>query len=818
MKISYNWLKDYLHCNLNEQEIALLLTDIGLEVEAMETYESVKGGLTGFVTGVVLTCEKHPNAERLSKTTVDAGTGKILNIVCGAPNVAAGQKVIVALEGAVIYKGEENFKISRSKIRGEVSEGMICAEDELGIGDSHDGILILPDDVKIGMPAAEYFHVTTDTIFEIGITPNHADALSHIGVARDLAAAIKVRNLGEAVLTWPSGDSFQIDNNDLPIKITIEDTDGCLRYAGISVKGVKVQPSPDWLQTRLKSIGLRPVNNIVDISNYILFEYGQPLHTFDAGAITDNTVIIKKASPGSTFVTLDKVERKLSENDLLICNAAEPMCLAGVFGGEKSGVTANTTSVFIESACFNPVTIRKTSKLHGLKTDASFRFERGIDPNITVEALKRAAVMIKEIAGGTISSEITDIYPQPVPYAELLLKYSDIDRLIGKLLPRKEIQEILLAMQINILKENEESLLIAIPPYKVDVKITADIVEEILRIYGYNKIESGLQMRSSISFSKSPDQEKLYNRVADYLASNHFNEILTNSLSSSAYYADNKWFYADEGVIILNPLSKELDVMRQTLLFGGLESLSHNLNRKQANLKFFEFGTVFKLISKNTAADVTERFHERKMLSLLATGQEFSDHWNKPDKEVDFFFLHAFVQQILTMTGIDARQLTDDQLPAIYASGRAFRFNNKPLYSIGILDSGLTRKFDVNQRVIAAQIEWDFVVELSSKNQVSYKEVSRFPEVRRDLALVLDKTSTYSEIEKIAFKVNKHLLKRVNLFDVYEGDKIEQGKKSYAVSFILQDENKTLTDKEIDNFMQKLTYLLEQELGARIRK
>lgn len=818
MKISYNWLKDYLKCTLTEQQLALLLTDIGLEVEGIEQFESVKGGLQGFVTGEVLTCEKHPNAERLSKTTVDAGSGKILNIVCGAPNVAQGQKVIVALEGAIVYKGEESFKISRSKIRGEVSEGMICAEDELGIGESHEGILILPEDVKIGMPAADYFKITKDTIFEIGITPNHADALSHIGVARDLAAAVKVRGLGDVEIIKPDLTNFTVDNHDIPISIKIEDTDGCIRYAGISVSGVKVQSSPEWLQTRLKAIGVRPINNIVDISNYILFEYGQPLHTFDASTIAGNSVIVKKAAAGSTFVTLDKVKRKLSENDLLICNAEEGMCMAGVFGGVKSGVTNNTTSVFIESAVFNPVTIRKTSKLYGLKTDASFRFERGIDPDITVDALKKAAVMIRDIAGGYIASEITDIYPNPVKYSELLLKYAAVDKLIGVKLPVNEIKNILLSLQIIIIEEQEDALLIAIPPFKVDVKTTADVVEEILRIYGYNKIESGNQMRSSISFSKNPDQEKLYNRAADYLAANNFNEILTNSLSSSEYYSGSKWFPAQECVTILNPLSKELDVMRQTLLFGGLESLSHNINRRQLNLKFFEFGTVYKEVNKSIDVKVTERFHERKLLSLFVTGQEFNEHWKKPGNEVDFHFLNAVVQNLMKTLGIDTKLLIEDALPVYYAAGRAFKFNNKAVYSIGNLNTELTKKFDISQKVITAQLEWDYLVALTQKNKVSYREVPRFPEVRRDLALVLETNTSYSEIEKVAFKINKHLLKRINLFDVYEGDKIEAGKKSYAVSFILQDENKTLTDKEIDSFMQKLAYQLEQELGARVRK
>jgi phenylalanyl-tRNA synthetase beta chain len=817
MKISYNWLTDYLKCSLDVNAIALLLTDIGLEVEAIEKYESIKGGLKGFVTGKVITREQHPNADKLSKTTVDVGGERLLDIVCGAPNVAAGQKVIVALEGATVYKGDEGFKIGKSKIRGEVSEGMICAEDELGVGQSHEGILVLPEDTRIGLPASDYFSIVNDTMFEIGITPNHADALSHIGVARDLAAAIKVRKLGDVSVQWPDVSVFKPDNNELPVDIVVEDVNACPRYSGVTVSGITVGSSPEWLKNRLKAIGIRPINNVVDISNYILFEYGQPLHTFDAKAV-DGKVVVKKATPGSKFITLDHVERNLSPNDLLINNATDPMCLAGVFGGEKSGVTSETTSVFIESAYFEPVTIRKTSKLHSLKTDASFRFERGTDPEITVVALKRAAMMIKEIAGGRISSEIVDIYPSPLNYAELELKYSAIDKLIGEQISHETIIEILEALDIKIKRKDDTGLFIAIPTFKVDVKTTSDIVEEILRIYGYNKIESGLQMRSSISYSSKPDQEMLYNRVADYLVSNNFNEILTNSLSSSAYYNDERWFNHPETVAILNPLSKELDVMRQSLLFGGLESVAYNINRKQQNLKFFEFGTVYKVNTQNKSDKVTDRFNEKKLLSIIATGQVHSEHWNRIDKPVDFYFLNGYVINILKMMGVNHANLTSDELPLVYEVGQAFRYNNKPLYSVGILKPELGAKTGISQQIVAASIEWDYLVNLARQYKVTYKEVSRFPEVRRDLALVLENEVTYNEIEKVALKVNKHLLKRINLFDVYEGDKIEAGKKSYAVSFILQDESKTLTDKEIDSFMNKLAKALEQELGARIRK
>lgn len=818
MKISYNWLNEYLKCSLDENAIALLLTDIGLEVEGIEKFESIKGGLENFVTGEVITCNRHPNADKLSVTTVNVGQPELLNIVCGAPNVAIGQKVIVALEGAKIYKGDDPFTITKSKIRGEVSQGMICAEDELGIGQSHEGILVLPGDTKIGQPASEYFNIVKDTVFEIAITPNHADALSHIGVARDLAAAVNVRELGVAQFVKPDNSAFSIDNKSLPIDIEVLSTDDCPRYSGISITGVKVGPSPEWLQNRLKAVGLRPINNIVDISNYILMEYGQPLHTFDAEAIKGNKVVVRNAEQGSKFITLDHVERELTSSDLMICNVENPMCIAGVFGGATSGVTNDTTSVFIESAYFNPVSVRKTSKYHTLKTDASFRFERGTDPNVTVEALKRAAIMIREITGGKISSEIIDVYPKPIVDAELEFSFNEIDKLVGNKIPVTKVIQILELLSINILKKSESGLSVSIPPFKVDVKNVADIVEEILRIYSYNKIESNLNMRSSISYKIKPDQELLYNKVADYLVSHNFNEILTNSLTSEVYYSNNKFFNASESVYIINPLSKELNVMRQTLLFSGLESIAYNINRKQQNLKFFEFGNIYKTNLHAASDDVTDKYHQRKVLTMFVTGDQYGEHWNNREKETDYYFLHGFVLNILKMMGINSQSLNPGAVEPIYSIGSSYNYNNKLLYNIGILDRLITEDMGITQEVLSATIEWDYLVSLAQNYKVNYKEVSRFPEVRRDLALVLEKETEYKEIERIAMKVNKHLLKRINLFDVYEGEKIEQGKKSYAVSFILQDENKTLTDKEIDNFMDKLSRNLEQELGAKIRK
>jgi phenylalanyl-tRNA synthetase beta chain len=818
MKISYNWLTEYLKSSVDQNSISLLLTDIGLEVEGIEYYESVKGGMDKFITGEVISCQRHPNADKLSITTVNVGQPELLNIVCGAPNVSAGQKVIVALEGAVVYKGNESFKISKSKIRGEVSQGMICAEDELGIGESHDGILVLPDNTQVGIPASEYFNITRDTVFEIGITPNHADALSHIGAARDLHAAIRARGMGDANIQFPDISDFVVDNNDYPIEIEVRNPEDCPRYSGVTVKGVKVGPSPDWLQNRLKAVGLRPINNIVDISNYILMEYGQPLHTFDADKIKGRKIVVRRAYEGSKFVTLDNVERKLLDTDLMICDVEDPMCIAGVFGGAESGVGANTTNIFIESAYFNPVTIRKTSKHHTLKTDASFRYERGTDPNITVVALKRAAMLIKSLAGGEISSDLVDVYPNQVKNTELDLTFSEIDKLAGNKIPNKTVVDILELLSIKVNKVADDNLSVSIPPFRVDVKNLADIVEEVLRIYSYNKIHSDHNLRSSISYKERPDQELLYNKVADYLVSNNFNEILTNSLSSELYYNDSKYFNAAESVQILNPLSKELNVMRQTLLFGGLESIAHNINRKQNNLKFFEFGNVHKLNTNAKTNEVTDKYHQRKQLILFVTGNEHSEHWQYKDKKTDFYFIQGYVLNILRMLGIDTESLVAAESENIFSKGVAFSYNNRHLYSVGSLDYDLIGKTGVNQEVLSAIIEWSYLVELVRNHQVTYQEVPKFPEVRRDLALVLERNVEYKAIEKVAKRVNKHLLKSMNLFDVYEGDKIEQGKKSYAVSFILQDENKTLTDKEIDNFMNKLSKSLEEELGARIRK
>lgn len=821
MKISYNWLKEYLDTRLSVEELSHVLTDIGLEVEAIESFESLKGGLKGVVTGEVKSCERHPNADKLSITTVDVGAPDLLHIVCGAPNVAAGQKVVVATIGTMIYKGDESFEIKKSKIRGELSEGMICAEDELGIGSSHDGILVLPEDVNPGIPAADYFGITNDVVFEIGLTPNRADAASHLGVARDLSAAITARGLENKPLKVrvPEVSTFKSDNKSLQIEVKVEDTEACPRYSGITVSGIKVGPSPSWLADRLKAIGVRPINNVVDITNYVLFEYGQPLHAFNASTVSGNSVVVKKMAEGTPFVTLDEVERKLGSGDLMICNAEEPMCIAGVFGGTKSGVNESTTAVFLESAYFNPVSVRKTSKLHSLKTDASFRFERGTDPEITVIALKRAAMLIKEICGGEISSDVVDVYPNPVEHKKISLSYAYVNRFVGQDIPSDDIKVILNGLGIGIDEETIEGLTLDIPPFKVDVTGIADVIEEVLRIYGYNKIDAGDKLNSSISYHQRPDREKLQNLVADFLSSNGFNEILTNSLSSSAYYEGGTWFDPEKNVKILNPLSRELDTMRQTLLFSGLESVAYNLNRRQLSLKFYEFGFVYELTGAQVKGSVEKSYREQKLLALYLTGQSAPESWHNDDSKTDFYQLRSFVASALRKTGIDQQKLQrSESIPPFFANGEVHTMNGKAIYCIGRLHDKLLKQFGISQTVFYAGIHWDNLVKAISNHTVTYQEVSKFPEVRRDLALVLDKSVKYADLEAIAFRAGKQLLKKVNLFDVYEGDKIEAGKKSYAISFILQDENKTLTDKEIDKFMGRMADVLEKEASAKVRR
>ncbi len=822
MKISYNWLKDYVNVSISPVEVARILTDCGLEVEAIEPYESVKGGLKGIVIGKVLSTQRHPNADKLSCCKVEVGEGKVLDIVCGAPNVAAGQHVPVATIGTVLYNGDDSFTIKAGKLRGEPSDGMICAEDELGLGQSHDGIMVLSENSKVGTPAADYFGIETDTILEVAITPNRADATSHIGVARDLAAAINNRETQHPPvrLLKPAVDQFKVDNNSLPVSVSIENTEACKRYSGITISGIKVAESPAWLQNRLKAVGLRPINNIVDITNYVLMETGQPLHAFDAAHISGNKVLVKKMPAGTKFISLDTIERTLGADDLMICNVSEPMCIAGVFGGAKSGVTDKTTSIFLESAYFDGTHVRKTSKLHGLKTDASFRFERGADPNITIYALQRAALLIKEIAGGTISSEIVDEYPEPVKNFEVAIQYNRINTLIGKNIDKATVKNILTSLEMDIISENDEGMQLSIPPFKVDVTREADVVEEILRIYGYNNIDFSDSLRSSLSYSLNPDPEKLQQKLADFISSNGFNEILTNSLTSSAYYEKSDLYGFEECVKILNPLSGELGVMRQTLLYSGLESISYNINRRMPDLKFYEFGNVYNYIAAQAASDdVTRKYNERKMLSMFVTGSQQSESWYMPAGKTDYHFLKAIVFNTLRKSGISLHKLIAVQADnRLFVEGEAFALNNKPLLSIGKLNAGILKQFDIKQDIFYAELEWNTLLRALKPDSVKFSEISRFPEVRRDLALLLDKAVKFADIEALAYKNSKGILRSVNLFDVYEGEKIEAGKKSYAVSFIMQDDNKTLTENDIEKLMKRLAEVFEKELGAVIRK
>jgi phenylalanyl-tRNA synthetase beta chain len=787
MKISYNWLKQYLPIQLPASEVADLLTDCGLEVEHSESFQSIKGGLDGLVIGEVISKEKHPNADKLSLTKVDVGTGTLLSIVCGGPNVAAGQKVVIALIGSTLYPIDgEPFKIKESKIRGELSQGMICAEDEIGLGHSHEGVMVLDENAVVGSRVNDYFKIENDTVFEIGLTPNRADAASHIGVARDLSAIINMRDQ-DISIQFPSVDDFSIDNNDFPINVIVEDDKACPRYSGITISGVEIKDSPEWLKNRLKSIGLKPINNIVDATNFVLHELGQPLHAFDADYIKGKKVVVKKYHQGTKFITLDGVERTLLDNDLMISNADEPMCIAGVFGGIKSGVKNETKNIFLESAYFDPVHIRKSSRHHGLKTDASFRFERGTDPNITVYALKRAALLIKEIAGGTISSDIVDVYPSPIENFRVELNYKTLDRLIGLKIDREKIKKIITSLEIKIIHDREYGLELSVPPFKVDVQRDVDIIEEIIRIYGYNNIPISEKINASITYSQKPDKEKIADTAADFLSSNGFNEIMSNSLTKADYIDLIEGIEKDKNVIILNPLSNELNAMRQSMLFSGLEAVSYNKNRRNHDLKLYEFGKTYH--------KKEDRYIEIQHLALFITGRRNPESWNNDNLSVDYYQLKGYVESLFKRLGIRNLNVT-----------------------IESVKKSILKHFDINSEVFYADINWDKVIKASSNNAVKYKEVPKFPEVRRDLALVINKEITYQQIEELANKTERNLLKSVNLFDVYEGDKIEAGKKSYAVSFILQDEEKTLNDKQIDKVMERLMEAFEKNLQAVIRK
>lgn len=815
MKISYNWLKNYIKTDLSVDEVSTILTDTGLEVEGLEQFESVKGGLEGLVIGQVTSCKKHPNADTLSVTTVNIGTENELPIVCGAPNVAEGQKVVVATVGTTLYSGNENFKIKKAKMRGEPSEGMICAEDEIGLGTSHDGIMVLDDSAKIGMPAKEYFNIETDTVFEIGLTPNRIDGASHIGTARDLAAFLSLTEKTE--LTKPSVDAFKVDNNNLPIEIIVENTEACPRYTGVTISNVKVKPSPEWLQNRLKAIGLNPINNLVDISNFVLHETGQPLHFFDADKIEGNKVIIKTLAEGTPFVTLDETERKLSVNDLMICDENKGMCIAGVFGGITSGVSENTKNIFIESAHFNSVFVRKTAKRHDLHTDASFRFERGSDPNITVYALKRASLLIKEIAGGEISSNIVDVYPEPVADYKVDLTFRNLKRLIGKEIEKEKVKNILESLDIKIIEEDNDKLSLEIPTYRVDVRREVDVIEEILRIYGYNNIEISEHVNSSLSYSPKPDKEKIQNTISDILSANAYNEIMCNSLTKADYYNNLESFKPTNLVKILNPLSNDLNVMRQTLLFGGLESVIYNQNRKNADLKLYEFGNCYYL--KDTDSEnPLKKYDEEQHLALFITGNKTEENWISKEEATSFFLLKSYVENILEKLGFNLNQIESEEVSSdIFTEGLSYQYNKNQIVNFGILNKKVLKPFDIDTKVYFAEFSWDTVLKLSVRNNIRYTEISKYPEVRRDLALLLDKEVRFAKIKELAFKAERKLLKKVSLFDVFEGEKLGANKKSYAVSFILQDENKTLTDKQIDKITNNFIRIFEKELGAQIR-
>ena len=800
MKISYNWLKEFITTDKTPEELSQILTGIGLEVESLEKVQAIPGGLEGLVIGYVKDAQQHPNADRLRVTKVDVGGPEDLQIVCGAHNVAAGQKVVVAVVGTTVHPtAGEPFKINKSKIRGEVSEGMICAEDEIGLGTDHAGIMELDADAIIGTPAKEYFKLNDDYLFEIGLTPNRADATSHLGTARDIAAFLKI------AVNKPDVSAFKVDNQDRTIPVTIEAEADCPRYASVTITGVKVQESPQWIKERLAVIGVRSINNIVDITNYVLHELGQPLHAFDADAITGNQVLVKTYPEGTTFVTLDDAERKLSANDLMIGNAEGPMCIAGVFGGANSGVKESTTAVFLESAYFNPVSVRKTSKRFGLKTDASFRFERGVDPNITVLALKRAALLIQQVGGGVISSEISDIYPAPVELFAVEVTYHNIDRLIGKAIGQDTIKSIIQALDITIANETAEGLSLKVPPYRVDVTREVDVIEEILRIYGYNNIEIPTQIRASLNNSIRPDKDSVQNAIADLLSANGFNETLSNSLTSSSY-ADS----LDNAVKLLNPLSNDLDIMRQTLLYSGLEAIAYNQNRRQADLKFYEFGKTYFFEDG--------KYVETQKLSVFVTGATQAEQWNLKSAPVSFYHLKAVVDGLLSRLSINDYTV-DEIVDHEFAYGLQYNSRGgKTLVKFGSVLPGALKKAGVEKEVFYADFNFDVLLKIVRNNKIINKEISKFPSVRRDLSMLVDTAVTFGQLKQIAQKTERKLLTEVNVFDVYQGDKLPAGKKSYALSFILQDEEKTLTDKAIDAIMQKLIYNFSKETGAEIRK
>ena len=820
MEISYKWLKEYVDFDLTPQETADALTSCGLEVDALEEVQTIKGGLKGLFVGKVLTCEMHPNSDHLHITTVDLGKGEPQQIVCGAPNVAAGQKVIVADLGCVLYDGDKEFVIKKSKLRGVESNGMICAEDEIGVGESHDGIIVLPEDAPIGQPAAEYYHLESDWVIEIDITANRSDALSHWGVARDLYAWLK-RNGHETSLHRPDCTEFTVDNNDLPIDVEIENTEACKRYACVSITGCEVKESPEWLQNKLKVIGLRPINNIVDITNYVMMAYGQPMHCFDADMVTGHKIVVRTQPEGTKFVTLDGEEHTLGEHDLSICNAEEPMCIAGIFGGKGSGTYDTTTNVVLESAYFHPTWIRKSARRHGLSTDASYRFERGIDPNGTIYALKQAAILCKQLAGGKVSMEIKDVYPNPMADARVQLDYEYVDRLIGKEIGHDMIKAIVESLEMKVVEETAEGLLLDVPAYRVDVQRPCDVVEDILRIYGYNNVEIPTQLKSSLTILGEADKTyHLQNVIGEQLVGCGFREILNNSLTKTSYYTELNKYTEETTVKVMNPLSSDLGVMRQSLLFGGLESICRNVNHKMPNLRFFEFGNCYHYSpEKKNDEDPIKAYTEEMHLGMWITGKRVEGSWTHPDEQSSFYELKGYVLNIVKRLGVNPGVMvcehSDNNVfcKALVLKTRA----GKVLCEMGTVCHKILKKMDIAQDVFYADLNWDNLMRAIKKNETLYHDISKFPSVSRDLALLIDKSVQFEQIEQIARQTEKKLLKSVELFDVYEGKNLPDGKKSYAVNFILQDESKTLTDKQIDAIMTKLINNLKQKLGAELR-
>jgi len=817
MKISYNWIRDYLDIDIEPARLSHILTGIGLEVEAMEEWDSVKGGLKGIIIGEVLTCQRHPDADKLSVTTVNVGGSEPLHIVCGAPNVAAGQKVPVAMVGATVYKGAGSLEIKKTKIRGELSEGMICAEDELGLGTHHEGIMVLDKDAVPGTPASDYFGITKDTVFEIGLTPNRIDSGSHYGVARDLAAYLTINEGSEKKLTRPSVESFKTDNNENKFDVIIENQTACPRYTGLTISGIKVGESPAWLKTRLRSIGLNPINNIVDVTNFVQHETGQPLHAFDADTIDGRKVIIRNLPDGTKFTTLDGVVRSLSSKDLMICNVNEGMCIAGVFGGIKSGVTDSTRSVFLESAYFNPVSIRKTARRHSLNTDASFRFERGADPEITPWALKRAALLIKEVAGGSVSSEIVDIYPIKIARKTVEATYSSIKRLIGKTIEPALIKKILGLLEIKILSETGDRLTLEIPSYRVDVQREADVIEEILRIFGYNNIETGEHINSTLYTIEKPDREKVVNIISDMLVANGFSEIMCNSLNPSAFYEKGD-FDNEKTVLLANPLSSDLNAMRQSLLYGGLSSVAWNINRQNPDLRLFEFGNCYFRLNHEKKTPEVKDFNESKSLDIFLSGKTGYKRWNSSTGPTSFFNIKSTVEMVMSRLGIDYDNLRKgESIRKYFSDSVTWSSGNKILAEAGKLTREYLTMFGIEQDVFYAHIEWDMLMSSIREHKISFHELPKYPWVRRDLALLIDRNIRFSQIRDLALKAEKHILKSVDLFDVYESDSLGDNKKSYAVSFILRDDQRTLTDKNIEKVMTNLVSIFEKELDARIR-